>query len=82
MPVCSTGKSMIIVTRLNGKSFLLNALYIETIEAFPDSTITLTNGHKYVVKETIEQIEKRILAFYNSINLLGNMNQEVAQHEE
>ncbi|PLR96135.1 hypothetical protein CVD25_12120 [Bacillus canaveralius] len=29
---------MIKVTRLNGKSFAMNAVYIETIESFPDTT--------------------------------------------
>ncbi|MGE8204075.1 flagellar FlbD family protein [Heyndrickxia sp. NPDC080065] len=73
---------MITVTRLNGKSFMLNALYIETIESFPDTTITLTNGHQYIVLDKIEQIHERIQAFYQSINLFGKMNQEVTQHEE
>jgi len=56
---------------LNGKPFIINALYIETIESFPDTTITLTNGHKYIVKEKEEQVLKLILQFYQSVNLLG-----------
>ncbi|HJV16294.1 MAG TPA: flagellar FlbD family protein, partial [Bacillales bacterium] len=43
---------MIKVTRLNGKTFILNAIFIESIESFPDTTITLSNGRKYVVKES------------------------------
>ncbi|WP_026585528.1 flagellar FlbD family protein [Bacillus sp. J33] len=62
---------MITVSRLNGKGFILNALYIETIESFPDTTITLTNGKKYVVKETEEQVMQSIIRFYQSVNLLG-----------
>ena len=63
---------MIEITRLNGKSFSLNALYIESVESFPDTTITLTTGRKYIVTETEEEVRKRITQFYNSIQLLSN----------
>ncbi|KAA9025870.1 flagellar FlbD family protein [Niallia endozanthoxylica] len=62
---------MIKVSRLNGKPFIINALYIETIESFPDTTITLTNGSKYIVKETEEKVLEMIRKFYQSVNLLG-----------
>jgi flagellar protein FlbD len=62
---------VIKVSKLNGKTFIINALYIETIEAFPDTTITMTNGNKYIVKENEEQVLELILTLYQSINLLG-----------
>ncbi|WP_026559345.1 flagellar FlbD family protein [Bacillus sp. J37] len=62
---------MIQLTRLNGKPFTLNALYIEVIESFPDTTITLTNGHKYVVKEPQQEVAKKISSFYRDINVLS-----------
>ncbi|WP_084786831.1 flagellar FlbD family protein [Bacillus tuaregi] len=62
---------MIRVSRLNGKPFIINALYIETIESFPDTTITLTNGSKYIVKENEERVLGLISEFYQSVNLLG-----------
>lgn len=67
---------MIKVTRLNGKTFILNAIYIETIESFPDTTITLTNGRKYVVKETEEETVRLVRAFYQSVNLIGQQPSE------
>ncbi|MGG5252942.1 flagellar FlbD family protein [Neobacillus sp. SM06] len=73
---------MIKVTRLNGKSFCLNAIYIETIEAFPDTTITLANGRKYVVKETEEEAIRLVTQFYQSINLLGHLQSEEEEHFE
>ncbi|MBN8191456.1 flagellar FlbD family protein [Bacillus sp. NTK074B] len=66
---------MITLTRLNGKSFTLNALYIETIEAFPDTTILLTNGRRYVVKETVDEVDVLSLSFYQKVTLL-NLQQE------
>ena len=50
---------MIKLTRLNGKTFYLNPLLIETIESFPDTTILLTNGKRYVVKENEELLLKK-----------------------
>ena len=46
---------MIKVTRLNGKSYNLNAIYIESVEMNPDTTITLVNGKKYIVREPDDQ---------------------------
>jgi flagellar protein FlbD len=63
--------ALIQVTKLNGKSFHLNALYIEKIESFPDTTITLTNGRKYVVSEPEWSVKEKVLDFYRSIQLLG-----------
>ncbi len=73
---------MIHLTRLNGKEFTLNALYIETVESFPDTTITLTNGHKYVALESREQVAEKILQFYQSIHILSNPHIRGDHHEE
>ena len=50
---------MIELTRLNGKTFTLNALYIEKVESFPDTTITLTTGRKFIVLETEEEVRTK-----------------------
>ena len=63
---------MIELTRLNGKAFTLNALYIETVESFPDTTIMLTNGTKYIVLEPVELVRKKIIDFYRQVQVLSN----------
>lgn len=73
---------MIELTRLNGKAFSLNCLYIETVESFPDTTITLTNGRKYIVKETEEEVRERITQFYGQVQLLSNPHLRGENHEE
>ncbi|WP_445613950.1 flagellar FlbD family protein [Geobacillus sp. YF-1] len=60
---------MISLTKLNGKRFTLNALYIEQVEAFPDTTVTLTNGKKFVVRETVEQVAALASEFYRQIGM-------------
>ena len=63
---------MITLTRLNGATFHLNALYIEKVESFPDTTITLTTGSKYVVLDPLETVNERIVQFYQTVQLLSN----------
>ena len=63
---------MIELTRLNGKSFSLNSLYIESVESFPDTTITLTNGKKFIVIESEEEVREKVAQFYKSIQILSN----------
>ena len=57
---------------------MLNAIYIELIESFPDTTITLTNGRKYVVRESEDSVYERVKDFYQSISLLG---QQMGENE-
>jgi len=47
---------MIIVTRLNGSGFAVNPDLIERITADPDSTLTMVDGVRYVVRESIEKV--------------------------
>ena len=72
---------IIKVTRLNGKSFMINALYIETVESFPDTTITFTNGKKIVVRDTEEEVTNAIIQFYRAVNVLG-FRQDVEGKED
>lgn len=73
---------MIEVTRLNGKAFSINALYIETVEAFPDTTITLTTGRKFIVLESEKEVRARIIAFYRQIQVLSNPHLRGDEDEE
>lgn len=54
---------MIEVTRLNGKKLVLNSELIESMEATPDTVITLTGGNKYVVTETTMELIRRVTEF-------------------
>lgn len=73
---------MIEVTRLNGKVFTLNALYIETVEAFPDTQITLTTGRKFIVLETEEQVRQKVKTFYQHVQVLSNPHLRGEEDEE
>jgi len=59
---------MIVVHRLNGTEIVLNDQHIETMEATPDTIITLVNEKKYVVKETTQEITDLIVAYRRRIH--------------
>jgi flagellar protein FlbD len=54
---------MIHLTRINRMPLVLNADLIEHIEATPDTVISLTNGHKYVVWESADEVIERVVEF-------------------
>jgi flagellar protein FlbD len=47
---------MILLTRFNGNPILINEDQIETCEETPDTVISLSNGHKYFVKDKLGEI--------------------------
>ncbi|MDG5788183.1 flagellar FlbD family protein [Evansella sp. AB-P1] len=73
---------MIELTRLNDQSFTLNALYIEQIQAFPDTTITLTNGKKLVVKESEIEVVQKVEGFYKKVGLTAVFKNEELDQED
>jgi flagellar protein FlbD len=54
---------MIAVTRLNGQEVYVNADLILFLESSPETILTLQNGKKLTVKETIPQVVDRIAEF-------------------
>jgi flagellar protein FlbD len=44
---------MILVTRLNGSVFALNPDLVERADCTPDTVVTLVDGTKYVIAESI-----------------------------
>ncbi len=44
---------MILVTRLNGPQFALNPDLVERADSTPDTVVTLVDGTKYVIAETV-----------------------------
>lgn len=54
---------MINLTRLNGEKIFINMDLIEIMEQTPDTVVTLTTGKKFVVKESIAQINSEIVKF-------------------
>lgn len=56
-------KIMILVTRLNGTPLMLNEEFIEAAEETPDTVVTMTNGHRYILKEKLDEIIEKSFEF-------------------
>jgi flagellar protein FlbD len=54
---------MIALQKLNGERFVLNSDHIETVEATPDTLVTLVNGRKYIVSNGIEEIVRKAITY-------------------
>lgn len=54
---------MVTITRLNDKEMIINCDLIESMEATPDTTITLTTGRKVIAKESIEDVIDQIVTY-------------------
>jgi len=53
---------MIPVTRLDGRTIVINGDQVERIEAIPDTIISLTSGRKLIVRETLSEVMRLITA--------------------
>ena len=57
---------MVFLTKLDGKVFLLNEQLIETVSETPDTVIVLSNGHSYIVRESMKELQQKILEYNRS----------------
>ncbi len=58
---------MVLVHRIKGEPLFLNADLIESIEALPDTVVTLADGRRVVLSDTPEEIVDRIREFRASV---------------
>jgi flagellar protein FlbD len=58
---------MIVLHRLKGEDFFLNADLVESVEEMPDTVVTLVDGRRIVVSDTADVIAQRIVEYRASI---------------
>lgn len=63
---------MIEVTKLHGETFWLNPHQIEYIERTPDTTMVMLSGKRIIVRETVAQVQERIVAYRRLIGAFKN----------
>ena len=54
---------MIFLTKLDGKVIMLNEQHIESASETPDTVLVMTNGHSYIVRESMKEIQDKIVEF-------------------
>jgi flagellar protein FlbD len=54
---------MIKLTRLNHVPLIVNSDLIEHVEVTPDTVVALTNGQKFMVLESAEEVVENVIQF-------------------
>jgi flagellar protein FlbD len=60
---------MIRLTRLNHQPIVVNAELIEYLETTPDTVISLVNGQKMTVLESLDDVMGQIVEYQRAIRL-------------
>ncbi|WP_102400923.1 flagellar FlbD family protein [Haloimpatiens massiliensis] len=58
---------MIQLTKMTHKKFILNAEHIQEIEEVPETLITLINGKKYIVLESVDSVVNEVIKYKRKI---------------
>jgi flagellar protein FlbD len=59
---------MIALRRLNNQPIMVNADLIESLEATPDTVVTLTSGNKLIVRDRMDEIQAKIIEYKRKIH--------------
>lgn len=74
---------MVAVKKLNNEEIVINADLIETIEQIPDTMICLSTGRKITVRDTVEDIVKKVLKYKQLTNqTIGLVKKEDKETKE
>ena len=71
---------MIQVTRLDNSKLILNVEMIQSLQSAPDTVITFTNKVRMVVKESVEELSKKIIDYQKSVHY--NPHNEVEKFDD
>lgn len=58
---------MIVLTRLNGQPFVVNAEKIRYVEATPDTVVCCENGDRLMVRETLQEVMRKAIDYARTI---------------
>ena len=54
---------MIVLTKLNGQQFVVNAEKIRYLESTPDTLVCCDSGEKMMVRETLSEVTRRAIDY-------------------
>ena len=63
---------MILVTRLNGAVFALNPDLVERVDCTPDTVVTLVDGTKYIIAESVPEFIESVRHYRASLIALAS----------
>jgi len=59
--------AVVRLTRLDGTEVVVSAELIEMLEATPDTVVTLTTGRKLVVRESVDEVVRRVKEYRRDV---------------
>jgi flagellar protein FlbD len=59
---------MIALRRLNNQPIMVNPDLIESLEATPDTVVTLTSGNKLLVRDSMDEVREKIIEFKRRVH--------------
>ena len=59
---------VIVLTRLNDRTIVLNAELIKMIEATPDTVVTLVNGDTILVRESVDEVVAKAVDYQRRVH--------------
>jgi len=71
---------MIKVTHFNGRQLVINAELIQFVESTPDTVITLTTKEKILVRESVDEVIRRVIEYRRRI--FSPMNSKAGNVED
>jgi flagellar protein FlbD len=63
---------VITVTKINDRDIIVNCDLIELIESTPDTTLTTTTGKKILIRDTVEEVLDKVVAYKGRINKVAS----------
>jgi flagellar protein FlbD len=77
---------MIRLTRINRVPLVLNADLIEHVETTPDTVIAMTNGQKFMVMESADEVIEKVIEFRRSIarlpEVVATRDSQISEQED
>jgi len=71
---------MIKVTKINGEPMVINALLIETVESTPDTLVSMTTGHRIMVRDGMDEVVAAAAEYHRAVGVpavrAGNVRDE------
>jgi flagellar protein FlbD len=71
---------MVPLTRITGAQFALNPDLIERVDRTPDTIITLVDGTKYIVQESLDEVVAMVLEYRAQILVTANSFERLGEH--
>lgn len=66
---------MILLTKLDNSKILLNLENVKYIETVPDTLILFMNGDSLIIRESLEEVERRVVELKSHIIKNANKNE-------